>query len=106
MKPNVSLSSRLPARLAFCLKDAVPHSAIESGHIFVGFSKCGQFLLSYTQSNADINMADGFLTIKYNYRLHWWLFTPYKRAKKVAEVLLFSNQVRTRGMKNVTRSVF
>ena len=36
-------------RLAFCLKDAVPMSAIEAGHVFLGFSKCGQFLLSYTQ---------------------------------------------------------
>ncbi len=43
------LFTRLPARLAFCLKDAVPMSAIEAGHIFLGFSKCGQFLLSYTQ---------------------------------------------------------
>ena len=24
-------------------------SAIEAGHVFLGFSKCGQFLLSYTQ---------------------------------------------------------
>ena len=24
-------------------------------------------------------------------RLHWWLFTPYKKAKKVAEVMLFTN---------------
>ena len=29
-------------RLAFCLKDAIPQSAIEAGHIFLGFSKCGQ----------------------------------------------------------------
>ncbi|XP_071743202.1 uncharacterized protein [Lepeophtheirus salmonis] len=29
---------------------------------------------------------------KYHYRLHWWLFIPYSRAKKVAEVLLFSNE--------------
>ena len=41
--------TRLPVRLAFCLKDAVPMSAIEAGHVFLGFSKCGQFLLSYTQ---------------------------------------------------------
>ena len=47
--PQVRLFSRLPARLAFCLRDAIPHSAIENGHIFMGFSKCGQFLLSYTQ---------------------------------------------------------
>ena len=47
--PQVRLFTRLPARLAFCLRDAIPHSAIENGHIFLGFSKCGQFLLSYTQ---------------------------------------------------------
>ncbi len=86
------LFSRLPARLAFCLKDAVPLSAIEAGHIFLGFSKCGQFLLSYTQTTSDIDLAGGAdLNIKYNYRLHWWLFVPYRRAKKVAEALLFSN---------------
>ncbi len=87
------LFSRLPVRLAFCLKDAVPLSAIEAGHIFLGFSKCGQFLLSYTQTTSDIDLGAGGadLNIKYNYRLHWWLFVPYKRAKKVAEALLFSD---------------
>ena len=40
--PSVRPFSRLPGRLAFCLKDAIPHSAIEAGHIFLGFSKCGQ----------------------------------------------------------------
>ncbi len=87
------LFSRLPVRLAFCLKDAVPLSAIEAGHIFLGFSKCGQFLLSYTQTSSDLDLATGGadLHIKYNYRLHWWLFVPYRRAKKVAEALLFSD---------------
>ncbi len=87
------LFSRLPARLAFCLKDAVPLSAIEAGHIFLGFSKCGQFLLSYTQTSSDIDLGAGGadLNIKYNYRLHWWLFVPYRRARKVAEALLFSD---------------
>lgn len=91
-EPTVKLFTRLPVRLAFCLKDAVPQSAIEAGHIFLGFSKCGQFLLSYTQSSSDVNVAESFLSIKYNYRLHWWLFVPYRRAKKVAEAMLFSNQ--------------
>jgi len=40
--PSVRPFSRLPGRLAFCLKDAIPHAAIEAGHIFLGFSKCGQ----------------------------------------------------------------
>ena len=52
-KRNERLFSRLPARLAFCLKDVVPFSAIEAGHVFIGFSSCGQFLLSYTQSCND-----------------------------------------------------
>ena len=56
----------------------------------MGFSKCGQFLLSYTQTEADIDLIDPHL--QYHYRLHWWLFVPYRRAKKVAEISLF-NQV-------------
>lgn len=45
--------TRLPGRLAFCLRDVVPLSALQAGHVFLGFSKCGQFLLSYTQSHAE-----------------------------------------------------
>lgn len=56
-------------------------SAIEAGHVFLGFSKCGQFLLSYTTTTADVDLV-GF-GVYYHYRLHWWLFLPYKRAKKV-----------------------
>ena len=89
--PQVRLFSRLPARLAFCLRDAIPHSAIENGHIFLGFSKCGQFLLSYTQTEADVDLVTLVPHFHYHYRLHWWLFVPYRRAKKVAEVTLFSN---------------
>ena len=89
--PQVRLFSRLPARLAFCLRDAIPHSAIENGHIFMGFSKCGQFLLSYTQTEADVDLVTLVPHFHYHYRLHWWLFIPYRRAKKVAEVTLFSD---------------
>ena len=89
--PQIRLFSRLPARLAFCLRDAIPHSAIENGHIFMGFSKCGQFLLSYTQTEADVDLVTLVPHFHYHYRLHWWLFVPYRRAKKVAEVTLFSN---------------
>ena len=76
-------------RLAFCLRDAIPFSAIEAGHIFLGFSKCGQFLLSYTQTEADIDLSS-IPHLQYHYRLHWWLFVPYRRAKKVAEISLFN----------------
>ena len=52
-EPKVRPFTRLPGRLAFCLRDVVPISALEAGHIFLGFSKCGQFLLSYTQTHAE-----------------------------------------------------
>jgi len=82
--------SRLPGRLAFFIRDAVPHSALTSGHVFLGFSRCGQFLLSYTQTNTENEQFD--LSFNYYYRLHWWLFTPYSKARKIAEVTLFTNQ--------------
>ena len=84
------LFTRLPARLAFCLKDVVPYSAIEAGHIFLGFTKCGQFLLSYTQTTVDVDLARD-INIRFNYYLHFWLFVPSRRTKKVGEVLLFSD---------------
>jgi len=46
--PSVRPFTRLPGRLAFCLKDAIPQSAIEAGHIFLGFSKCGQVQITLT----------------------------------------------------------
>jgi len=81
---------RLPGRLAFFLRDAVPQSALVAGHVFLGFSKCGQFLLSYTQTTTENDSMD--LNFSYYYRLHWWVFLPYTKARKVAEVTLFSNQ--------------
>ncbi len=91
---TAKLFTRLPARLAFCLKDAVPPSAIEAGHVFMGFTACGQFLLSYTQTADDLDLEGGggeLDLLRHDYRLHWWLFLPYRRAKKVAEAMLFSD---------------
>jgi DDB1- and CUL4-associated factor 15 len=82
--------SRLPGRLAFLIRDAVPVSALAAGHIFLGFSKCGQYLISYTQTTTEGEPFD--INFNYYYRLHWWLFTPYGKARKVAEVTLFANQ--------------
>jgi len=87
---EMKMFSRLPGRLAFFLRDAVPQSALIAGHIFLGFSKCGQFLLSYTQTTTENDSMD--LNFSYYYRLHWWVFLPYAKSRKVAEVTLFSNQ--------------
>jgi len=82
--------SRLPGRLAFLIRDAVPQSALIAGHIFLGFTKCGQYLLSYTQTGTESDQFD--ISFCYHYRLHWWLFQPYSKARKVSEVTLFTNQ--------------
>ena len=60
------LFSKLPGRLAFFIRDAVPHSALTSGHVFLGFSRCGQFLVSYTQTNTENEQFD--LSFNYYYR--------------------------------------
>ena len=85
--------SRLPGRLAFFIRDAVPMSALAAGHVFLGFSKCGQYLLSYTQTTTEGDQLFDLVNFNYYYRLHWWLFLPYAKARKVAEVTLFANQV-------------
>ena len=49
-------------------------------HVFLGFTKCGQFVLSYTHHvEADEHTAYPI----YVYRLQWWRFVPYKRLRKV-----------------------
>jgi len=88
---EMKVFSRLPGRLAFFIRDAVPMSALAAGHVFLGFSKCGQYLLSYTQTTTEGDQFD-LVNFNYYYRLHWWLFLPYAKARKVAEVTLFANQ--------------
>ena len=70
-EPKVRPFTRLPGRLAFCLRDVVPLSALEAGHIFLGFSKCGQFLLSYTQThaeNVELDLTMDSWRIPYHFR--------------------------------------
>ncbi|XP_014296629.1 uncharacterized protein LOC103576039 isoform X2 [Microplitis demolitor] len=61
-------------------------SAIQAGHIVMGLTQCGQFILTYTY-NLDLRGIGSL----YKYRLHWWIFSPKKLAHKVAEVVLFGN---------------
>lgn len=49
-------------------------------HIFLGFSKDGQFVISYTFQYE----TDELTYPIYVYRLHWWHFVPYKRLRKVS----------------------
>ena len=58
-------------------------------HIFLGFSKNGHFVLSYTfHVEADEHTAYPI----YVYRLQWWRFRPYKLLKKVNYAINLINQ--------------
>ncbi|XP_018011765.1 uncharacterized protein LOC108668992 [Hyalella azteca] len=87
--PRLRFFNQLPPRLAFPLAQLAPLSALSAGHIFLGFTKCGQFFLSYTYS---CDLDDITLQITHRYRLHWWLVVPYANLRKVAEVMLFGDQ--------------
>nr|CAB3263237.1 uncharacterized protein LOC104266741 [Phallusia mammillata] len=82
--------SRLPSRLAFCLKDIVSESILmDQAHVFLGFSKNGTFVISYTEIYEPSDHT-GFITLVY--RLHWWLFRQDKKMVKVRTVRLFANE--------------
>ena len=56
-----------------------------SRHIFLGFTKCGRYVLSYT---SDCGEDDDFSF--YTYHLYWWEFNLHSRLKQVKEWILIS----------------
>jgi len=89
VRANFPVFGRINERLVFQLDKVFPLSALEAGHILLGFSKCGQFLMTYTHS---VELEVNLLTVMHKYKLHWWSFVPYRQAAKVTEVTLFSDQ--------------
>ncbi|XP_012226414.1 uncharacterized protein [Linepithema humile] len=77
------------------LLHVIPKSALEAGHVVMGLTQCGQFLLTYTYtvdlSSPAVQQYSNTYTTLYKYLLHWWAFTPNHVARKVAEVSLFGN---------------
>lgn len=54
------------------------HSVLRpSRHIFLGFSKCGRYVLSYTSSSGDDDFSF------YIYHLYWWEFNVHSKLKLV-----------------------
>lgn len=80
----------LPRRFAFPITSLVDdYNLHEEGHVFLGFSSCDRFLISYTES-LEVANHTGFLS--HIYTLHWWLWNPSCKAKKVGSVRLFANE--------------
>ncbi|XP_072762738.1 uncharacterized protein [Anoplolepis gracilipes] len=84
--PEERLFTTVPKWRHLSLLHIIPKSALEAGHIVMGLTQCGQFLLTYTYM-VEVNSN----TSLFKYLLHWWAFTPNRVARKVAEVTLFGN---------------
>ncbi|RUS88571.1 hypothetical protein EGW08_003671 [Elysia chlorotica] len=88
--------SKIPGRMCYRLKYLVPPNVLEEGYVFLGFSKSGQFVLSYSlQIDTDEHTAYP----DHIYRLQWWHFIPCKRLQLISEVPLF-------GEENIFHSLF
>lgn len=53
-----------------------PHRS-PARHIFLGFSKCGRYVLSYTSNSSDDDFSF------YIYHLYWWEFNVHSKLKLV-----------------------
>lgn len=71
------LFRKLPPRVCVSLKNIVDEDFLYAGHIFLGFSKCGRYVLSYTSSSGDDDFSF------YIYHLYWWEFNVHSKLKLV-----------------------
>uniref|UniRef100_A0A3Q3XRG4 DDB1- and CUL4-associated factor 15 WD40 repeat-containing domain-containing protein n=1 Tax=Mola mola TaxID=94237 RepID=A0A3Q3XRG4_MOLML len=81
------LFRKLPPRVCVPLKNIVSEEFLRAGHIFLGFTKCGRYVLSYT---SDFGEVDYFSF--YTYHLYWWEFNLHSRLKQVHHVRLFAGE--------------
>ncbi|XP_068177495.1 DDB1- and CUL4-associated factor 15 [Antennarius striatus] len=81
------LFRKLPPRVCVPLKNIVSEEFLRAGHIFLGFTKCGRYVLSYT---SDCGEDDAFSF--YTYHLYWWEFNLHSRLKQVHHVHLFAGE--------------
>ncbi|KAM8793892.1 DDB1- and CUL4-associated factor 15 [Eudromia elegans] len=80
------LFRKLPPRVCVSLKSIVDEELLCAGHIFLGFSKCGRYVLSYTSSGGDDDFSF------YIYHLYWWEFNVHSKLKLVRQVRLFQDE--------------
>eukprot|EP00066_Takifugu_rubripes_P021486 XP_011610752.1 PREDICTED: DDB1- and CUL4-associated factor 15 [Takifugu rubripes] len=81
------LFRKLPLRICVPLKNIVSEEFLRAGHIFLGFTKCGRYVLSYT---SDCGEDDDFSF--YTYHLYWWEFNLHSRLRQVHHVRLFAGE--------------
>ncbi|KAJ1160910.1 hypothetical protein NDU88_001400 [Pleurodeles waltl] len=82
------LFRKLPPRVCVSLKNIVDEDFLRAGHIFLGFSKCGRYVLSYTSKVLDDDFSFSF----YIYHLYWWEFNIHSKLRLVRQVRLFQDE--------------
>ncbi|XP_055617132.1 uncharacterized protein LOC129762672 [Toxorhynchites rutilus septentrionalis] len=82
----------VPEHLSFCLKEIVPYCYLQ-GHVFMGLSACGQFLISYKVSyDYDEVVANEYnFSSNYKYELYFWIYRPHFLLSKYFHVCLFDD---------------
>ncbi|XP_031633337.1 uncharacterized protein LOC116347070 isoform X2 [Contarinia nasturtii] len=82
---------RVPRRLQFCLKEIVPYCYL-TGHVFMGLTICGQFMLSYKIiSDEDSALNNYSFTSTYKYELYFWIYRPHNLLYKYFTICLFDD---------------
>ncbi|KAM4754715.1 DDB1- and CUL4-associated factor 15 isoform 3-T3 [Cyanocitta cristata] len=86
----LSLCPCVPSYLCPCPQACVLMSrhvpSCPPSHIFLGFSKCGRYVLSYTSSSGDDDFSF------YLYHLYWWEFNVHSKLRLVRQVRLFQDE--------------
>ncbi|KAK5926875.1 hypothetical protein CgunFtcFv8_022410 [Champsocephalus gunnari] len=82
------LFRKLPPRVCVPLKNIVSEEFLRAGHVFLGFTKCGRYVLSYTSDCGEDDDDFSF----YTYLLYWWEFNLHSRLKQVHHVRLFAGE--------------
>lgn len=83
--------TKVPSRLGFCLKDIVPYCYLQ-GHMFMGLTACGQYLLSYKVCcNESSNANASYFNIGYKYTLYFWIYRPHQPLRRFFKSCLFDD---------------
>ncbi|XP_053680898.1 uncharacterized protein LOC128731779 [Anopheles nili] len=89
-RSNEKPFQEVPEQLQFCLKDIVPYCFL-NGHMFMGLTSCGQFLLSYKLSyDYEEPFENDFCSI-HKYELYFWIYRPHMLLSKYFHVCLFDD---------------
>ncbi|GAB0087464.1 uncharacterized protein DMENIID0001_017690 [Sergentomyia squamirostris] len=81
---------QVPSRLAFHLKEIIPYCYLD-GHVFMGLSACGQFLLSYKVSYDEESINHYNFSAPYKYELFFWIYRPHCMLVNYYKICLFDD---------------